>query len=473
MKHLKLSSLLFLFIVLLSCGSNAQRTVYEQPFPDKPDVEKHYSSSGKQTVNGKNVTFSAAFSNDYYTNNQHTGTYYVELKTDDVIVSDKSVKSPLNISIVIDRSGSMSGDKLKYAKIAAKYVIDQLSENDYVSVVEYDNTVDVKVAAQSASNKQSIKNAIETIFDRGGTNLCGGAVEGYRQVKKNYNSNYINRVLLLSDGLANEGITNPSQIENIVKNQMVENGITISTFGLGRDYNEDLMTAMAENGNGNYYFIEKAKDVSNIFEKELNGVSRVLAQNVEIKIEVPEFVNITKVYGAKYDQTGRVIKIPLRDVFCNETKSVLIKYTINNNISSSVNFGTTLNYTLPKSDYKKPLVINSKQEFTNNDETYKQHFNEWVQAQEVLYQSNEKLETAMREVDKGNYKEAKKLVEENDNYLRGNEKLVQQTPMLQQASSANTSYTNDLGNIEAMDESARKSVQKAVKSTNYSIRNKK
>jgi Ca-activated chloride channel homolog len=472
MKKVQFYLQLFGLSMLLSCGTNAQTRTYETVPGVDDDKDRIVNYNGKQIANSNNLKLSTAFSNDYFTTANRQGSFYTELKASE-LQNDNIKKAPLNIAIVIDRSGSMSGEKINQAKASAKYIINQLSEDDYVSIVSYDNNVTVNMNATKAFNKSAIKKAIDNITEGGNTNLCGGAIEGYNQVRKNYNSQYINRVLLMSDGLANEGITNPQQIEKIVRNQMQENGITISTFGLGRDYNEDLMTAMAENGMGNYYFIDNANDIASIFQKELNGLMQVVAKNVILKITVPEYVNIEKVYGGKYEQTGRIVTVHLRDVFSNEKKAILIKYNINNNINSTVNFATALSFTTPNGQTPKSISVNNKQEFTTNEMAYNKHFNEWVQAQEVLYQSNDRLETAMKEIDNGNYDKAKKIVEDNKVYIKKNEALIQAAPELQRAMDNNADYQTSISNVEALDESSKKVMQKASKSINYSIRNSK
>ena len=254
------------------------------------DDNIEYNGQGKQSKKRGNVTLSGSFENDYYTAQNRVGYFYTEVQADKYINED-ATRRPLNISLVIDRSGSMAGEKIRNAKKAAKYLIDQMQGDDYVSVVIYDGSVDVLQEAIHPYNKQSIKNKIDAITDRGGTNLMGGAMKGYSLVKRNHSEEYINRVLLLSDGLANEGITNPTEIQRIVKRYNNQDGITISTFGVGSDYNEDLMTAMAENGMGNYYFIKDAENIAGIFRKELNGLMEVVAQNAELKTLTQNIIN--------------------------------------------------------------------------------------------------------------------------------------------------------------------------------------
>jgi Ca-activated chloride channel homolog len=469
-------SLLFAILIttLFSCNSNAQPTsITRYPIEPSPTpVDIAYRASGKQSTSSNMLTLSSAFNNDYYTNTETNGSFYAELKADEYR-NDYAKRVPLNLSIVIDRSGSMSGEKIRRAKESAQFIVDQMESSDYLSIVTYDQAVQIVVPATHVSNKNYIKNAISSIVDRGSTNLAGGAIEGYSQVKKYYSKSYINRVILLSDGLANEGITDPVKIERIVKNQLYENGISISTFGIGRDYNEDLMTAMAENGNGNYYFIDNANDIAGIFQKELRGLSQIVAQNVQLKITLPENVNVTKVYGGKYEQTGRVLTMDVRDMFSQETKAILIKYNINRNVNSTIAFATQLSFNPIDNKRTEFLKTINKQEFTTNYNVYNQNFSEWVMAQDILYKTNENLENAMKEVDRGNYDNARKMVDDNDKYLKDNAPMVKKSLELQRASTANVTYSDKIVNAESMDAETKKVVQKASKSSNYQIRSKK
>ncbi|MBK7762699.1 MAG: VWA domain-containing protein [Bacteroidetes bacterium] len=429
-------------------------------------------AEGKQSQKLGGLRYSAAFENDYYTRNSRQGFYYAEVKTENVNRNNEQ-HVPLNLSVVIDRSGSMSGEKIRNVKQAAKYLVDQLSSEDYLSIVIYDSKVDVLHYAAPVSNKQLLKNKIDEIYDRGGTNLMGGANEGYAQVKRNYRSRYINRVLLLSDGLANEGITDPNQIRNIVRSKNMDDGISISTFGVGRDYNEDLMTAMAENGTGNYYFIDNSADISSIFSKELNGLHDVVAQNAVLKITIPEFVNIEKVYGHTYSQAGRVLTVQFHDVFSEETRGILIKYRVQNGNNTPVRFNSSLSYENDDTYGKRTIALANKSEFTNDESLYNRHMNEWVSTQVALYESNEILESAMKEVDKGNYEEARKIVKKNEDYIKSKPATIQQSREVKDAESVNASYDSKISNIESLSTEDVKFLQKESKSSNYKVRNKK
>jgi len=438
--------------------------------PNDDNIE--YNGQSKQSKSRGNITLSGSFENDYYTNQNRVGYYYAEVQAGKY-QNYNAPRRPMNISLVIDRSGSMAGDKIRNAKKAAKYVIDQMQEDDYISVVIYDGSVDILQDAVHPYNKQMIKNKIDGIQDRGGTNLMGGTMKGYTMVKKNYGEGYINRVLLLSDGLANEGITDPKQIERIVRKYNNEDGITVSTFGVGSDYNEDLMTAMAETGMGNYYFIKDAENIAGIFKKEMNGLLEVVAQNAELKITIPDYINVDKVYGYSFDQMGRTITIKFHDIFSEETKGVLIKYTINNRINQPIAFETSLSYMDLSNERRERISVLCKSEYTNNMNVYNQNFSDWVSTQVAVYVSNDRLETAMKEVDRGNYGEAKKIVQENKEYISSKPKLLEKSVELQRAATTNASYDVKVDEAPSMAEEDRRVMQKASKSDNYQIRNKK
>jgi Ca-activated chloride channel family protein len=167
------------------------------------------------------------------------------------ITAEEKKRVPLNISLVLDRSGSMAGDKIAFVKKAAQFVIDNLADGDFLSVVQYDNQIDVVCPSARVQDKTELKRAVEEITSRGMTNLSGGMLSGYEQVSSTKQDKFVNRVLLLSDGLANQGITQPEQLQELTRQKFRDEGIALSTFGVGGDFNEVLMANLSEYGGAN------------------------------------------------------------------------------------------------------------------------------------------------------------------------------------------------------------------------------
>lgn len=412
--------------------------------------------------------------NDYYLldSTNRTGYLYVETAIDR-FVNAAIKKVPLNISIVIDRSGSMAGEKMNFAKKAASDIVDKLTPEDFVSVVIYDEYIDVVQKATPVLYKDSIKNKIAKIKPRNSTNLWGGSDSGYQQVKTNYRKNYVNRVLLISDGNITAGIKIPSRIIEKVREYKDIDGITISTFGVGLDYNETLMTDMAESGAGNYYFIDKADKMAPMFDKELNGLMNLVAQDAELRISLPKGATVEEVYPFKFAQDKNEVAIKFRDLFSEERKGLVMRFRLENNVDKELRFQTKLTYTDAMDNQPKFVSTENLLIPTRNTEAYFTHFNQIVAEQVVLFTANENMENAMREADRGNFEAAKRYAEANGNFFGSNAAYVKASAELQKMDSVNRYYTADLMNAKAMSADSLKLMQKSKRALNYQIRSKK
>jgi Ca-activated chloride channel family protein len=170
-------------------------------------------------------------------------------------IESRGERPQLNLGLVIDRSGSMSGAKLRAARQAAIYAVEQLLPQDRISVTVFDNTVQTIVPSTLATDKSSIISRIQRIDTGGTTALYDGWYQGGIQVSQHLDPRGLNRVLLVTDGLANVGETNPDRIAGDVHG-LAKRGVSTTTMGVGNDYQEDLLEAMANSGDGNYHFIE-------------------------------------------------------------------------------------------------------------------------------------------------------------------------------------------------------------------------
>ena len=192
-------------------------------------------------------------------------------------------RSPLNIAIALDRSGSMHGRPLNEAKLCIEMMIDRLSSDDHFSLVTYDNNVDVVLPATKASNKEWLKAHVRSIRSGGMTALYDGWSSAAAEAAKNVTKKSVSRVLLLSDGQANEGLTNQDEIASHCA-QMASVGVSTTTYGLSENFNENLMSAMAKSGKGMAHYGQTADDLADPFQSEFDLINALTARDLKLHL---------------------------------------------------------------------------------------------------------------------------------------------------------------------------------------------
>ncbi|MDB4285612.1 VWA domain-containing protein, partial [bacterium] len=222
-------------------------------------------------------------------------------------------RSPMNIALVIDKSGSMAhAGKMNYVKEAARRMLDRLNYGDRFAIVTYDDDVRVLVRSEAVEDPSRARRLIDGLYPGGSTNLGAGLIEGYEQVRRHYIPGGTNRVLLLSDGLANRGITSARELSRIVGRESGR-GVSLATFGVGLDFNEDLLASMAESGRGTYYYIDRPQRIPEILAREFSIIRQIVALDVVITIEVRPEVIVRDVMGYEYLREGSRYRVRIGD----------------------------------------------------------------------------------------------------------------------------------------------------------------
>jgi len=253
--------------------------------------------------------------------------------------SPAHIKRPLvNLALVLDQSGSMSGTKIQQAKAAAiEAAIEALTRlglQDIFSVVVYDTNVHTIVPAQRAGNIQSIINTIQQIRAGGSTALFGGVSQGASEIRKKLESDYVHRIILLSDGLANVGPRMPEDLGRLGAALIKEN-ISVTTVGVGTDYNEDLMTRLAQKSDGNTYFVESGFDLPRIFAAELGDVLNVVAKKVKVTITLSDNVEAINIIGREGRIRENQIEFYMNQLYGDQEKYALVEVNIPKSTSGS------------------------------------------------------------------------------------------------------------------------------------------
>ena len=248
---------------------------------------------------------------------------------------DYTKRPPVNIGLVVDRSGSMMGDRIDKLKIALNAFVDLLRADDIVSLVAFDSDFTTLFPAQKMGNeKENIKNIISRIDAGGGTNIFRGLKEGCEQVMKNYKKDRTNRAILLTDGYCGN---HPDSSINVSK-QFNAKGLECSAVGVGEYFNYALLKQIATIGGGLIEFVGDNQDFKHIFAKELQGACMTIAQDVKVEVIFNKQLLFAQLLGFPIEQksTGK-ISLKLKNFYAGLGQLAFIKFTLVNPTQSIEN----------------------------------------------------------------------------------------------------------------------------------------
>ncbi|KAL0477708.1 secreted protein with bacterial Ig-like domain [Acrasis kona] len=246
--------------------------------------------------------------------------------------SMKVERAPIDITCVIDISGSMSGSKLLLVIKTLKFMIDQFSSEDKLSIVTFNHETEVVAnpTVMTSANKESIKNRIDRLFATNGTNLCEGLLKGISTLSKTTTSD-IKSVLLFTDGEATDGITDTDKIVSAAKKAIKKsfkknNTVNVFTFGFGEDHSGTVLNTIAKENNGQYYYIKGVDEIASAFSDCLGGLLSVAAQNLKLMVEPCDGVSIKAILTSYNKISDNEVRIG--DIYAEEHKDVVLEVVI-------------------------------------------------------------------------------------------------------------------------------------------------
>jgi Ca-activated chloride channel family protein len=221
----------------------------------------------------------------------------------------------------------MEGAKLERAKEAAKLALRQLSERDILSVITFESEVQVLLPATRVTDKQALGRLIDGIGPGGSTALFGGVSKGAAEVRKFLSPGSVNRIILLSDGIANVGPDSPSALGDLGASLRRE-GMSVSTIGLGLDYNEDLMTRLAQTSDGNHAFVQEPHDLARIFDLEFQDALAVVARDLKVTLEFQGGAVPLRILNRPGQVSGTKVNLDLAQLAAGQEKYFLLEVEV-------------------------------------------------------------------------------------------------------------------------------------------------
>jgi Ca-activated chloride channel family protein len=343
--------------------------------------------------------------------------YFVKNSPQEVVIKidlsaiagrQKVHRTPLNLAVVLDRSGSMTGAKLEKTKQAAMQLVDRLAPNDIFSLVIFSDEARVLVPAQRVEDKDALKEKIESIQADGSTALYAGVKMGADHLQEFFSSKRINRVILLSDGLANVGPSSTRDLRRL-GSDLAERGISVTTIGVGDDYNEDLMAGLAEASDANYYYVKDTEKLPEIFAKELGEMLTVAARDVRIEIVCPDGVKPLGFIGRAEKFDSQRATVNLSQFTTGQNRYLFLRCLVDGKQPDVAK--VNVNYTDELGDGSVQTATGiAKVDFTEDQSLSDKSVNGAVVAQKELMLTAVAKDEAMAQADAGNYAEAAKIL---------------------------------------------------------------
>lgn len=344
---------------------------------------------------------------------------YLRISLKGLRPADEGERSPANIAIVVDKSGSMKGEKIADAREAVRLALDLMRGGDHVSVVAFNHEVHTLLPATPASDLPDFDTLVDRISADGRTALYAGVEAGLENVGDFLDPYSVNRVILISDGLANVGPTSPEAIARLARDA-AQDGISITTIGLGLGYNEDLMTRLALTSDGNHAFAEHPDDLIDIFNNEFGEVFSVVAQGASVDINFAEGIKPLRALGRPAKIKGQRVSFDLRQIYGGQEKYLLVEVEIDGKAAGETLKAAdiTARYTDIKTKRETSLSGQVEVGFSDDAARVKASRDAEVLSAAALQIATERSERAVKLRDSGQVKEAEKLLQDNAAYLR-------------------------------------------------------
>jgi len=242
-------------------------------------------------------------------------------------------REPVALALVVDRSRSMNGAPLADAKAAALHALDALDAHDAFSLVTYSTNAELILPLGPATeeHKARARAAIAAMEASGATNIYDALRTGAAALDAGCvgcATDHVSRIVLISDGDPNEGEVYDREGLAAVAASIAQGGTSLTTIGVGLEFDERIMTEMAIAGRGNYYFVERTGDLASIFERELGSLGETVAVGARVELTPAPGVEIVEAYGYRLERGAGGVVVPVADLRAGETRKVVVRVRV-------------------------------------------------------------------------------------------------------------------------------------------------
>lgn len=250
----------------------------------------------------------------------HASSVYAELRVGADATTGPSIHAPTSLAVVLDTSGSMSGGKLDDAKQSILKLLDRMHDEDEIALVRYaDSSEVIQSLARVGNVRSSLTTRIRELAPSGGTNIPGGLAAGLRAIDEAARGR-VRRIVLVSDGLD----ATRAQAERLARDSF-QNGITVSSLGIGLDFDESYMGGVAQTGHGNFAFVKEGENMARFLERELDQTAQTTVERATVGLSLPPGLRVASVNGASADTSGSFVNLQLGALFAGDERRVILE----------------------------------------------------------------------------------------------------------------------------------------------------
>lgn len=375
-------------------------------------------------------------------------------------------RAPLNVAVVMDRSGSMRHQgKIENARSAASELVRALEEEDRFSLVTFSAQAHLLVPSSPLSDRGYLLDEIARIYPSGSTNLEAGLALGLDQVRMNAGGESVDRVIVISDGKPTAGTVVPDVLTRQAA-QWSEDGVGVSTIGLGLEYNEDLLAAMADAGGGTYRFVDSSSDLEVAFREELHRLNSVAATGVGLDIAFDDAQLIDVIgYDAELTDTGA--RVYLGDVYSGETRRVVVRVRMTGTSEGDSMTAATVRLSEGMSQVGDSLAVNAV--VTDRPEVVEQTVNRDLAIVGNVAATADLAQAAAYAFDGGDVAKANDLLNESE-LVAGVAASRYESDALQKQASGMRSQNDTYQNVEPSSDEGRRALKEFKEDNRESYR---